>query len=70
MIRLSRRNGDLLVANLEVIAYLERTPDTLVVLTNGDKFLVRESVEEVIQKAVEYRRQIAAGPVERVTSEP
>jgi flagellar protein FlbD len=42
----------------ELIATVESTPDTLLTLSNGHQFLVRESVAEVVARALEYRRQI------------
>lgn len=62
MIRLSRLKGGTLVVNLEVIATLEATPDTIVTLTNGDKLLVADRVDDIIAKAVAYRQAIMAGP--------
>lgn len=37
---------------------LEATPDTIVTLTNGKKFVAKETVEEVIKRVIEYRREI------------
>lgn len=63
MVHLSRLNGSPFVVNVEVVAYLESTPDTAVTLTNGDKFLVRETVDEIIAMAIEYRQRIFKGPI-------
>ena len=63
MLRLSRLNGQEIVVNLEVVATLESTPDTAITLTNGVRYLVRETIDEVLAKAVDYRRRILAGPV-------
>jgi flagellar protein FlbD len=63
MVRLSRLNGSRFVVNVDLVTYLEATPDTAVTLTNGDKFLVRETVDEIIAMAVEYRRRIFQGPI-------
>jgi uncharacterized protein YlzI (FlbEa/FlbD family) len=37
---------------------IEETPDTMITLISGDHFMVRESVQEVVDKAVDYARQI------------
>jgi len=58
MIRLTRRNHDTIVVNLTTIAYVEATPDTLVTLTTGERIHVRESVDEVVTRAIAYERQI------------
>lgn len=71
MIRLTRLNHELLVLNVTSIAYLERTPDTLVTLTNGDRFHVSESIEDVIAQSIAYYQQIQrTGPVLRTSEGP
>ena len=44
--------------NAELIETIEETPDTVITLTSGKKFIVEESVNEVIAKVMEYRRAI------------
>jgi len=58
MISLTRLNKKAFVVNAELIKMIEETPDTLITLINGDHFMVRESVQEVVDKAIEYARQI------------
>lgn len=58
MIRLTRLNGKAFVLNAELVEILEATPDTVVTLSNGNRFVVSESVDEVIERIVEYRRQV------------
>lgn len=58
MIRLTRLNGGPFFLNPELIEHVETTPDTLVTLTNGHQFMVREPVEEVMRLVFEYRRGI------------
>jgi flagellar protein FlbD len=64
MIHLTRINREPLVLNADLIEHLEVTPDTVISLTTGQKFVVRESADEVIDRVVEFRRKIA-GPVAR-----
>jgi flagellar protein FlbD len=59
MIRLTRINQAPLVLNSDLIEHVEATPDTVIALTTGQKIMVRESAEEVIQKVIEFRRAIA-----------
>jgi flagellar protein FlbD len=47
-----------MVVNAELIATVESTPDTLLTLNNGHQFLVRDTVEDIVARAIEYRRQI------------
>jgi flagellar protein FlbD len=63
MIRLTRINRVPLVLNSDLIEHVEVTPDTVISLTNGQKFVVLESTEEVIQKVIEFRRKVAGGAV-------
>ncbi len=58
MIRLTRLNGKEFVVNAELIKFVEETPDTLVTLTTGEKFMVREKFDEVIARTEEYRIHI------------
>jgi flagellar protein FlbD len=58
MIQLTRLNHEAITINSDLIESLENTPDTLIKLTNGETFMVLESVEEVIQKVVDFRRRI------------
>ena len=62
MVKLHRLKGGTIVINLEVIATLEATPDTLVTLLNGDKYLVRDRVDDIIQQAIDYRHSILQTP--------
>jgi len=64
MIRLTRINHVPLVLNAELIEHVETTPDTVIALTSGPKFLVLESADEVISRVLDYRRSIAARPLD------
>ena len=58
MIRITRLNHEAITINSDLIESIESTPDTLIKLTNGETFIVLESVEEVVQKVVDFRRRI------------
>ena len=60
MIRLTRLNHVPLIVNADLIEHVEVTPDTVVALTTGQKFLVLESAEEVVERVIEYRRAVVA----------
>ncbi len=60
MITLTRLNDKQFVVNAELIKIVESTPDTLITMINGDRLVVKESLEEVVRKAVEYGRQVRA----------
>lgn len=58
MIRLTRINHVPLVLNSDLIEHVEITPDTVIAMISGQKFVVLESAEEVIQRVIEFRRSI------------
>lgn len=60
MIKLKRLAKGEFVINADHIEVVEETPDTVITLTNGKKFVVRESANQVIEKVIEYRQQIAS----------
>ncbi|WP_459841642.1 flagellar FlbD family protein [Halanaerocella petrolearia] len=62
MIKLTRLNDSEFVVNAELIKTIEATPDTVVNLTTGQCLIVKEDVDEVIKKAINYRRQIQFQP--------
>jgi len=66
MIRLTRLNRVPLVLKADLIEHIEITPDTVVSLTNGQKFVVLESADEIIRRVVSFRRQLAAFPQGRL----
>ena len=57
MIHVTRLNHAPLVLNSDLIEHIETTPDTVVSLTNGQKYVVKESAEEIVEKVVEFRRR-------------
>jgi len=58
VIRLTRLNGRPIVLNSDLIKFLERAPDTVITLTNGEKVIVRESEDEVVQLVRDFRRSM------------
>jgi flagellar protein FlbD len=56
MITLHRLNKQEFVLNSDLIETLESTPDTLVTLTTGKKLLVRDAVQDVIGRVINYRQ--------------
>ncbi len=54
MIKLTRLDDTEIVLNANLIEYIEATPDTVITMTTGRKYIVKESVDEVIKKAEEF----------------
>jgi flagellar protein FlbD len=63
MIALTRLNHVPVVVNSDLIEHIEVTPDTVVALTTGQKILVLESSEEIVERVVQFRRRISPGLV-------
>jgi flagellar protein FlbD len=62
MIHVTRLDGTDLVVNADLISTIERTPDTMLALVTGARLMVRESVEDVVDRVVAYRRRLQLGP--------
>jgi len=58
MITLTRLNGQAFVLNAEKIKYVESTPDTVVCCDSGEKLMVKETLTEVMRRAIDYARVI------------
>ncbi len=58
MVRLTKINKKEIYINADLMEFIESTPDTLITLTTGKKILVSESVDEVIEGIIEFRRRI------------
>lgn len=58
MIEVSRLNGKSFLINCELIKTIEATPDTLITLTTNEKFMVRDTLEEVLKKTMNYRKRL------------
>lgn len=58
MVKLTRINDTEVVINSDLIEFIEALPDTIITLTNGQKIIVRESVDEVVELVKAYKRDI------------
>jgi flagellar protein FlbD len=58
MIKVTRLNQVPLFLNSDLIEHIDAMPDTIVSLTSGQKFLVAETPEEVVEKIVAFRKLI------------
>lgn len=53
----ARKKGEFIL-NAEVIQTIEETPDTVITLMNGQKFIVDEPADEVVRRVMKYRRAL------------
>ncbi|MGE4159524.1 MAG: flagellar FlbD family protein [Planctomycetota bacterium] len=62
MIKVTRLNGKEFVLNAEMILMVEATPDTVVTMRGGEKYVVKEGVEDVVLRAVMHGRALRTLP--------
>lgn len=58
MVTLTRLNDRQIVVNAEMIRTIESTPDTTLTMTSGDRMIVKETVDEVVSRVIEYGRHL------------
>ncbi len=58
MVKLTKLDGRTFVLNSDLIEHMESTPDTVITITTGKKYIVTNTVDEVIGKIVKYRKEI------------
>ena len=56
MIKITRLNGTEQVVNAEMIEFVEATPDTIITLISGKKLMISESVDQVVERVIEYKK--------------
>jgi flagellar protein FlbD len=61
VIQLTRLNDQPLVVNSDLIKLVENAHDTVLTLITGEKIVVREQVEDVIERVIQFRRSVLAG---------
>ena len=58
MITVTRLNGKALIVNAELIRSIEENPDTTITLINGDHIIVKEPMQQIVEKAIDYGRSM------------
>ncbi len=62
MIKLTRLDGQPFILNAELIRYVEQRPDTYVTLVSGERIVVSEDMDQVVERAVDYQQRKAMLP--------
>ncbi|RKD24203.1 hypothetical protein BEP19_07295 [Ammoniphilus oxalaticus] len=62
MIELTKWSGAKFMLNVWHIEQIEESPDTLIVLINGKRLIVKESAEEVTARANQFFKEIQSRP--------
>jgi flagellar protein FlbD len=65
VIKLTRLDGEVFVLNADLIRYIESRPDTFVTLTCGERMVVREPMDEVMERAIRYQQSKYLVPAPR-----
>ncbi|MCL4848082.1 MAG: flagellar FlbD family protein [Acidobacteria bacterium] len=68
MIPVTRLDGTPMIVNTEQVAWIEYVPDTVIALMNGEKLIVRESPETIVERVRDFKRAVSSGG--RVLSHP
>jgi flagellar protein FlbD len=58
----TRISGQEIVINADLVEVVETTPDTVITLIDGKKYVVEESAQEIIDRVVQYRAAIIGVP--------
>jgi flagellar protein FlbD len=68
MIRITRLNHTPMILNSDLIEHIEMTPDTVIALTSGQKYIVLETTEEIIERVVTFRQSLIRNQPAQSTS--
>lgn len=61
MIILTKLNGECVTVNNRQIEYIEQIPESKITMMNGRYHIVRESPQEIIEKVINFNREIISG---------
>ena len=60
MIEVTRLNGEKFMLNPHQIEFIEKTPDTIISLASGRKVVVRDTIDSLIERVIQYRKKLGA----------
>lgn len=55
---MTRFSGNQYIVNADLIEFIEETPDTVISLTTGRKVIVKENIDEILEKIIVFKRRI------------
>lgn len=61
MVFVTAINGSSVAINSDLIEHADANPDTVITLTTGNKFIVRESLDELAAKVLAFRHSVLTG---------
>lgn len=56
MIILTRLDGHAIALNEDLLVFAEKTPDTVLTMTSGHRLMVKETLEQVVEKITAFKR--------------
>lgn len=62
MIPVTRLDGTSIILNVDLVQWIEQTPDTVIVLTNGERLLVQDGADTLVRRALAFKRAVVCGP--------
>jgi flagellar protein FlbD len=68
MIRITRLNHTPMILNSDLIEHIEMTPDTVIALTSGQKYMVLETTEEIVERVISFRQSLVRNQPAQSTS--
>ena len=66
MIEVTKLAGERIMVNADHIECVEAQPDTALVLSNGKRIVIQDTVEEVVRKVVAYQVLVRSGAAPRI----
>jgi flagellar protein FlbD len=61
MIQLTRLNNHPITVNSDLIKFVEQAPDTVITLVTGEKIIVLETAQQVLDRVIQFRRSVLQG---------
>lgn len=58
MITLTRLNDKPMIVNADLIRSVEQNPDTVITMINGDHIVVKETMQDIVRKSIDYNRHV------------
>ena len=58
MLTLTKTDGSKIAINPDMIEFVEKTPDTVITMSTGEKILVKEPPEYILQMIIVFRRKV------------
>jgi flagellar protein FlbD len=58
MIKVTRLNHIPMILNSDLIEHIDMTPDTVIALSSGQKYIVLETAEEIVEKVIAFRKSL------------